>query len=84
VAKVRAAIERDDFRSADLKKLSGSRYFRLKLDYDARLLVSFAEHRGKRACLALEHAAPRRPGLSPLLGNVLAAPGQGRDRAGLA
>ena len=53
-AKVRAAIEGDDFRSPDLKKLSSSHYFRLKLDYDARLLVSFVEHAGKRACLALE------------------------------
>jgi hypothetical protein len=53
-AKARAALERDDLRSPDLKKLSGSGYFRLKLDYDARLLVSFVEHAGKRACLALE------------------------------
>jgi hypothetical protein len=53
-AKVRAAVEQGDFRSPDLKKLSRSYYFRLKLDYDARLLVSFVEHAGKRACLALE------------------------------
>ena len=53
-AKARAALERDDLRSPDLKKLSGSGYFRLKLDYDARLLVSFVEHAGQRACLALE------------------------------
>ena len=53
-AKARAALERDDLRSPDLKKLSGSEYFRLKLDYDARLLVSFVEHAGERACLALE------------------------------
>jgi hypothetical protein len=37
--KVRAAIERDDFRSADLKKLAGHDFFRAKLDYDSRLLV---------------------------------------------
>ena len=43
-AKARAALERDDLRSPDLKKLSHSGYFRLKLDYDARLLVSFVEH----------------------------------------
>ncbi|HEY4157429.1 MAG TPA: hypothetical protein VGM29_05000 [Polyangiaceae bacterium] len=53
-AKAREAIERDDFRSPDLKKLSSSSYFRLKLDYDARLLVSFVVHAGRRACLALE------------------------------
>lgn len=53
-ARVRAAIERDDFYSADLKKLTGSRYFRARLDYDSRLLVEFVEYAGTRACLALE------------------------------
>ena len=52
--KVRAAIERDDFYSADVKKLSASGYFRAKLDYDTRLLLRFVEHAGRRACLALE------------------------------
>ena len=54
-AKVRAAVESDDLRSHDLKKLSSSHYFRLKLDYDARLLVSFVEHAGRRACLHSGH-----------------------------
>src|SRR3970040_2961163 len=52
--KVRAAIERGDFRSADLKKLANRPFFRARLDYDSRLLVRFVEHRGRRACLALE------------------------------
>lgn len=52
--KVRRAIERDDFASADMKKLTGHPFFRAKLDKDSRLLVQFVEHRGKRACLALE------------------------------
>lgn len=52
--KVRSAIERGDFRTADLKKLTSHPFFRAKLDYENRLLVSFVEHAGKRACLALE------------------------------
>lgn len=52
--KVCAAIERDDLRSADVKKLIGRDFFRAKLDYDARLLLSFVEYAGRRACLALE------------------------------
>lgn len=53
--KVRAAIERDDLRSADLKKLSSDRpYFRARLDYDSRLLVQLVRHGAERACLALE------------------------------
>jgi Ankyrin repeats (many copies)/UvrD-like helicase C-terminal domain/AAA domain len=53
-AKVRDAIERDDFRTADLKKLTGRDYYRAKLDYDSRLLVQFVRYRDRRACLALE------------------------------
>jgi hypothetical protein len=52
--RVRVAIERDDFRSADLKKLSGFDFFRAKLDYDTRLLVRMVKTKGERACLALE------------------------------
>lgn len=53
--KVRAAIERDDHRSADLKKLSSQHgYFRARLDYDARLLVQLVRRGDERACLALE------------------------------
>src|SRR5258708_3525553 len=54
VEKVRAAIERDDFRSPDVKKLGLGGFYRAKLDDAARLLLMFAEHRGEKACLALE------------------------------
>jgi hypothetical protein len=53
-AKVRAAVERDDFFTPDVKKLTGRPFFRAKLDYENRLLLQFVEHGGKRACLALE------------------------------
>lgn len=52
--KVRKAIERDDFRSADVKKLTSSRYYRAKLDASNRLLLDFVQHEGETACLALE------------------------------
>ena len=53
--KVRAAIERDDLRSADVKKLAEQTdFFRARLDYDSRLLLQFVTHDGARACLALE------------------------------
>lgn len=52
--KVRAAIERDDFSTPEVKKLAGHPFFRAKLDYDSRLLMQFVEHAGRRACLALE------------------------------
>jgi hypothetical protein len=52
--KVQRAIERDDFYSANLKKLSVDDFFRAKLDYDSRLLLRFVEFGGRRACLALE------------------------------
>lgn len=52
--KMRAAIERDDFASPEVKKLTGHPFFRAKLDYESRLLLQFVEHGGRRACLALE------------------------------
>lgn len=52
--KVKAAIERGDFNSPDVKKLTGRPFFRAKLDYENRLLLQFVEHAGRRACLALE------------------------------
>jgi hypothetical protein len=53
--KVRTAIERDDFRSADVKKLAQEHdYFRARLDYDSRLLLQFVRCGAERACLALE------------------------------
>jgi hypothetical protein len=53
-AKVKKAIERDDLRSPDVKKLTGRPFFRAKLDYDSRLLLQFVRHRGRTVCLALE------------------------------
>jgi hypothetical protein len=52
--KVRQAIERDDFRSADIKKLTSSRYYRAKLDASNRLLLDFAQYEGEAVCLVLE------------------------------
>ncbi|MCF3636117.1 AAA family ATPase [Komagataeibacter intermedius] len=48
------AIGRDDFRSADLKKLSPTPYYRVKLDDASRVLVRFVRHRERTVCLALE------------------------------
>ena len=59
--KIRAAIEADDFRSADVKKLNAGPYYRARLDYANRLLLQFArvesggpEGQGETVCLALE------------------------------
>lgn len=52
--KVRAAIERDDFRSVDMKKLAPTPYYRAKLDDSSRLLVCFVRHGARTVCLALE------------------------------
>lgn len=54
VDRVRAAIERDDFRSPDVKKLGVGGYYRAKLDAANRLLLQFVESGGQKACLALE------------------------------
>jgi hypothetical protein len=53
-AKVRAAIEADDFKSPDVKKLHVAGYYRAKLDHSNRLLLQFARHGGETVCLALE------------------------------
>ncbi|MFM2068673.1 MAG: hypothetical protein RLZZ584_3582, partial [Pseudomonadota bacterium] len=53
-AKVRAAIEADDFRSPDVKKLHVGGYYRAKLDHSNRLLLQFARHGNETVCLALE------------------------------
>ncbi len=52
--KVRKAIERDDFRSADVKKLESSDLYRAKLDDTNRLLLNFVHYEGETVCLALE------------------------------
>jgi hypothetical protein len=53
-AKLRASLEADDFRSADVKKLAPTRYWRAKLDYSNRLLLQFARCGSETVCLALE------------------------------
>jgi hypothetical protein len=53
-AKLTQAIARDDFKSPNLKKLSPTPYWRLKLDQTHRLLVQFARHGDETVCLALE------------------------------
>ncbi len=52
--KLRAAIERGDLRSADVKKLESAPYYRAKLDAANRLLLTFVRHGNETACLALE------------------------------
>ncbi|GAC1524760.1 MAG: ankyrin repeat domain-containing protein [Ramlibacter sp.] len=52
--KVRQAIEADDLRTADVKKLHVGSYYRAKLDYANRLLLQFARVHGATVCLALE------------------------------
>lgn len=55
--KVRQAIERDDFRSAQVKKLvnlSHGRFYRAKLDYADRLLFSTVRYEGEVYALLLE------------------------------
>jgi len=52
--KFRAAIERDDLRSVDMKKLANAPYFRAKLDHASRVLVRFVRYREETVCLALE------------------------------
>jgi hypothetical protein len=56
--KLRAAIEADDFRSADVKKLNAGPYYRAKLDDANRLLLQFARvsegQSTAKVCLALE------------------------------
>jgi len=51
--KVIAAVERDDLRSADMKKLgAGGKFYRAKLDYDARLLFRFGRSKGSGEVVA--------------------------------
>jgi hypothetical protein len=55
--KVKQAIERDDFRSADVKKLANvahGKFYRAKLDYADRLLFSTIRFQGEVYALVLE------------------------------
>ncbi|MFS2016263.1 UvrD-helicase domain-containing protein [Massilia sp. CT11-108] len=56
-ARVREAIERDDFRAADVKKLTNltqGKFYRAKLDYADRLLFSIVRYDGETYALMLE------------------------------
>lgn len=55
--RIRAAIERDDFSTIDVKKLAGighGKFFRAKLDYANRLLFSIISYQGEAHALLLE------------------------------
>jgi hypothetical protein len=52
--KVVEALERSDFRSADVKKLTPTSFYRAKLNDRDRLLFQFAEYRGDKYILLLE------------------------------
>ena len=54
LAKVSDAIERDDFRTLDVKKLAQGNYYRAKLNDTNHLLLTFVRHGPETACLALE------------------------------
>jgi UvrD-like helicase C-terminal domain/AAA domain/Ankyrin repeat len=47
-------IRRDDFYSSDVKKLSGTPYYRAKLDHSNRLLFKVVEYNQKKYALILE------------------------------
>ncbi len=54
---VRRAMERDDFRHAEVKKLANvthGRFYRARLDYANRLLFSIVRHGGTTYALMLE------------------------------
>lgn len=53
-AKVVEMIKRDDFYSAEVKKLSGTGYYRAKLDYTHRLLFKVVTYHQKKVALILE------------------------------
>jgi hypothetical protein len=55
--KIRAALARDDLRSADVKKLAGSGrlpLYRAKLNHADRLILTFVKHAGQTCALLLE------------------------------
>ena len=55
--KIHGAIERDDFRLADVKKLTNlthGNFYRAKLDYANRLLFTLVRHGGSTYALMLE------------------------------
>jgi hypothetical protein len=53
-SQVKHMLETGDFKSADLKKLKGTPYFRAKLNYADRLLLRVVDFQNKKSLLALE------------------------------
>ena len=47
-------LSRADFASAEVKKMTGTSYYRAKLDYENRLLFRFARHNDETCLLILE------------------------------
>jgi len=47
-------LSRGDFAAAEVKKMTGTGYYRAKLDYENRLLFKFARHNDQICLLALE------------------------------
>jgi hypothetical protein len=47
-------LKEDDFKSAEVKKITNSEFFRAKLDYENRLLFKFVFYEGKSYILLLE------------------------------
>ncbi|EQD55620.1 ankyrin, partial [mine drainage metagenome] len=52
--KVRQALIREDFHSAQIKKLAPTPYWRARLDDSNRLLLQFVRHADETVCLLLE------------------------------
>ncbi len=47
-------LSRGDFASADVKKMTGTGYYRAKLDYANRLLFKFGRYNNQTCLLVLE------------------------------
>ena len=54
VARVVDLLRRDELRAADLKKVAPTPYYRARLGYTDRLLLSLVSHGGERCALVLE------------------------------
>jgi hypothetical protein len=52
--KVRELLLAGDYKTSDLKKLKGSAYFRVKLNYADRLLLALTQYQGVKHFIALE------------------------------
>ena len=52
--KTAGQLARSDFRSAEVKKMPGTGYYRARLDYENRLLFRFATYGNKKYLLLLE------------------------------